>query len=156
MVKYGSHIYAQIATEQNAKSTKMRKQFQMQSHFLVWKSIKGTAGIVAKMWTTLIFSYYLKFLQVSKFLQTSSSQYLFKFAFTDILLIENSLNSSNRFIQLNVLDSHPHNNPFYVTALPLYPLKSFKSFCFSDVFRGYRKRPVTWNGLIVFYFSWKQ
>ena len=38
-------------------------------------------------------------------------------------------------------------NPFHTTSLFLYPLKTSKNLCFSDVFRGYRKRPVAWNGL---------
>ena len=40
-------------------------------------------------------------------------------------------------------------NPFYVPGLFLYFLKTSKNFWFSGVFRGYRKRPVAWNGLIV-------
>ena len=38
-------------------------------------------------------------------------------------------------------------NPFYATGLFLYPLKTSENQRFSDVFRGYRKRPVAWNGL---------
>ena len=35
-------------------------------------------------------------------------------------------------------------NPFHVTGLLRYPLKTSENF--SDVFRGYWKRPVAWNG----------
>ena len=38
-------------------------------------------------------------------------------------------------------------NPFHATDFFLYPLKTSENHGFSDVFRGYRKRPVTWNGL---------
>ena len=36
--------------------------------------------------------------------------------------------------------------PFHATGLFLYLLKT-ENLWFSDVFRGYRKRSVTWNGL---------
>ena len=39
-------------------------------------------------------------------------------------------------------------NLFHVTVLFRYPLKTSKNLWFSDVFSGYRKRPVAWNGLI--------
>ena len=35
----------------------------------------------------------------------------------------------------------------HATGLFLYPLKSSENVYFSDVFRGYRKRPVVGNGL---------
>ena len=38
--------------------------------------------------------------------------------------------------------------PFYATGLFLYPLKTSKNLWLSDVFWGYRKRPVAWNGLV--------
>ena len=38
-------------------------------------------------------------------------------------------------------------NPFHATGLFLHPLKTSKNQRFSDVFRGYRKIPVTRNGL---------
>ena len=38
-------------------------------------------------------------------------------------------------------------NLFYATGLFLYPL-SVENLWFSDVFRGYRKKPVEWNGLM--------
>ena len=40
-------------------------------------------------------------------------------------------------------------NPFHATGLFRYPLKTSENQSFSDVFRGYRKRPVAWNGLNV-------
>ena len=54
---------------------------------------------------------------------------------------------------LNLISCNPANtyiwsliNAFHVTDLFLYPLKTSENFWFS-VFRGYRKRPVAWNGL---------
>ena len=38
-------------------------------------------------------------------------------------------------------------NPFHVTGLLRYPLKTSENQRFSDVFMGYWKRPVAWNGL---------
>ena len=35
--------------------------------------------------------------------------------------------------------------PFYVTGLFLHTLKMLENVCFSNIFKGYRKRPVTWN-----------
>ena len=37
----------------------------------------------------------------------------------------------------------------------LYPLKTSENLWLSDVFRGYRKRPVAWNGLILLFFTYK-
>ena len=39
-------------------------------------------------------------------------------------------------------------NPFHATDLFRYPLKTSENLWFSDVFGGYQKRPVAWNGLI--------
>ena len=39
-------------------------------------------------------------------------------------------------------------NPYNVTCLILYLLKVSENLRFSDVFRGYKKRPVAWNELI--------
>ena len=39
-------------------------------------------------------------------------------------------------------------NLFHATGLFRYPLKTWKNQRFSDVFRGYRMRPVAWNVLI--------
>ena len=36
-----------------------------------------------------------------------------------------------------------HCYPYHVTGLFLYPLKTSQNLGFSDVFRGYKKRPVT-------------
>ena len=41
-------------------------------------------------------------------------------------------------------------NPFHATDFFLYPLKTSENLWFSNVFRGYRERPVTWNGLKAF------
>ena len=38
-------------------------------------------------------------------------------------------------------------NPFHATDLFWYPLKTSENQRFSDVFRGYQKRSVAWNGL---------
>ena len=37
-------------------------------------------------------------------------------------------------------------NPFHVTGLFLYILKTPENFWFSIIFRGYGKKPVAWNG----------
>ena len=37
-------------------------------------------------------------------------------------------------------------NSFLATSLFLYTLKTFKNLLFSDIFIGYRKWPVGWNG----------
>ena len=39
-------------------------------------------------------------------------------------------------------------NLFHATDLFLYLLKKSENIWFSGVFRGYRKRPVAWNGLM--------
>ena len=39
-------------------------------------------------------------------------------------------------------------NPFHATGLFLYPLKTSGNRWFSDVFRGYRKRPEYKTGLM--------
>ena len=39
-------------------------------------------------------------------------------------------------------------NLFHATGLFLYPLKTWENQRFSYIFRGYKKRPVAWNGLI--------
>ena len=44
-------------------------------------------------------------------------------------------------------------NPFHATCPFRYSLKT-ENLWFSDVFRGYRKRPVAWNGLINFFSPW--
>ena len=41
-------------------------------------------------------------------------------------------------------------NPFYTADLLWYPLKTSENLWFSDVFRGYQKRSVAWNGLTTF------
>ena len=38
-------------------------------------------------------------------------------------------------------------NPFHVIAFFLYTLKTSENLWFSDVFREYRERPVSWNRL---------
>ena len=38
-------------------------------------------------------------------------------------------------------------NPYHVTVLFLHLLKTSGNKMFSGIFRGYRKRPVKWNGL---------
>ena len=69
------------------------------------------------------------------------------------------------FLTLNLIDySEPTEiskiglfakivNPFHATGLFRYPLKTSEKQRFSDVFRGYRKRPAAWNGLILCF--WK-
>ena len=41
-------------------------------------------------------------------------------------------------------------NPFHATVLFWYPLKTSENQRFSDAFRGYQKRPLAWNGLMLF------
>ena len=41
----------------------------------------------------------------------------------------------------------PSINPFYATSLFRYLLKISENFWFPDIFKGYRKRLVAWNGL---------
>ena len=48
----------------------------------------------------------------------------------------------NKFITIRFI------NPFHATGLFRKPLKTSENLWFSDVFRGYQKRPVAWNGLI--------
>ena len=38
--------------------------------------------------------------------------------------------------------------PFHPTGLYLYLLKKSENLWFSNFFRGYRKRPMAWNGLV--------
>ena len=40
-------------------------------------------------------------------------------------------------------------NPFHAIDLFWYPLKTSENLWFSDVFRGYQKRSVAWNGLMI-------
>ena len=40
-------------------------------------------------------------------------------------------------------------NPFHSASHFLYPLKTSENLWFSNVFRGYRKRPVAWFGLMM-------
>ena len=42
-------------------------------------------------------------------------------------------------------------NPFHPIGLFLYHLKTSENQRFSEVFRGYRKRPMGWNGLRIGY-----
>ena len=48
----------------------------------------------------------------------------------------------NKFITIRFI------NPFHATGLFRKPLKTSENLWFSDVFKGYQKRPVAWNGLI--------
>ena len=42
-------------------------------------------------------------------------------------------------------------NTFHATDLFWYPLKASETLWFFDVFRGYQKRPVAWNGFTSLY-----
>ena len=44
-------------------------------------------------------------------------------------------------------------NPFHATGLFLFPLKTSENQRFSNILRGYRKRPVSWNGLRTWYLN---
>ena len=43
--------------------------------------------------------------------------------------------------------------PTATTGLCLYPLKTSEHLGCSDVFRGYKKSPVAWIALIIFFYS---
>ena len=57
-----------------------------------------------------------------------------------------TLTASSIFMARNLFNS------FEATGLFLYSLKISENQRFSDVFRGYRKRPVAWNGQTDLYF----
>ena len=60
--------------------------------------------------------------------------------------------SSDRFVEYEHENSTTKNycgvNPFHATDLFRWPLKTSENQRFSDVFRGYQKWSVVWNGLI--------
>ena len=58
--------------------------------------------------------------------------------FTSIFFLDVRLNQIKNLI-----------NPFYATGLFLYPRKTSENLWFSDVFKGYKKRPVAWNVLSI-------
>ena len=72
-----------------------------------------------------------------------------------------SLKRTTTTIRLISYQINWYINPFHVIGLFPYPLKISENQRFSDVFRRYRKRPWTWNGLIhfrsifLFYTFWK-
>ena len=70
-----------------------------------------------------------------------------------LLKVANSYYKALHFIclqrsSLNVCHNILRINPFSVSVLFLYPLKTSENQRFSYAFRGYRKRPVSWNGLM--------
>ena len=67
------------------------------------------------------------------------------------MLIKNTLNLKN----LGIFWKHLQNtfNPFQANVPFLYPLKTSENLWFSEVFRGYRKGTLAWNGLIEQHFS---
>ena len=70
-----------------------------------------------------------------------------------LLKVVNSYYKALHFIclqrpSLNFCHNILRMNPFNVTVLFLYPLKTSENQRFSYAFRGYRKRPVLWNGLM--------
>ena len=52
-----------------------------------------------------------------------------------------------RVVKLTVTSSHPFLFPILDNNLYLCHVKTLGNLSFSDVFRGYRKRPVVWIGL---------
>ena len=63
------------------------------------------------------------------------------YRFSDSLLFElNFLPSIYYLKTFNLLI-----DPFHATGLFLYPLKILENVWFSNVFSGYRKKPVAWN-----------
>ena len=65
----------------------------------------------------------------------------FHFLCQKIVSMRNILLSTLSFRQYTFI------NPFHATGLFWYPLKTSENLWFSDVFRGYQKRSVVWNGL---------
>ena len=45
-------------------------------------------------------------------------------------------------------NKHCPDLPHFIHWFFLYPLKTSENPWFSDIFRGYRKKPVVWNGVI--------
>ena len=61
-----------------------------------------------------------------------------------------ALSSSWDWMTLKIVQnnySHFRINTFHATGLFWFPLKTSENQSFSDVFRGYRKKPVARNGL---------
>ena len=56
-------------------------------------------------------------------------------------------------IEINESNGAKWFNPFHATGLFLYSLKKWENQRFSDVFMGYRKRPVAWHGLKEAFFT---
>ena len=71
---------------------------------------------------------------------------------------KNTVFNSRRYVILETFRKNRNNvemitclnnlNPFYASDLFWYPLKTSENLLFSDVFRGYQKRSVSWNGLM--------
>ena len=51
--------------------------------------------------------------------------------------------------QTSRMESFLAVNPFHITDLFWYPLKTSENLWFSYVFRGYQRWSVAWNGLII-------
>ena len=73
----------------------------------------------------------------------------------DIKLIHQLFKTLKFFLELRkrrnenfLISKFAHSNPLHTTDISLYPLKTSGYLWFSDVFKGYRKRPVASNGLI--------
>ena len=68
--------------------------------------------------------------------------------------------SNECWLFMNLMLIRKKVNLIHFMPLVLFytPLKTLEGLCFSDIFRGYRKWPVTWNGLrtvITFVSPWK-
>ena len=80
---------------------------------------------------------------LKKACRISKMEYFIKnpMAYLDVRCIRNIRLFRMRVCQLLL-------NPFHATGLLLHLLKILENLWFSDVFRGYGKRPVAWNGLM--------
>ena len=52
------------------------------------------------------------------------------------------------FKELSLITGTKYFNSFHATGIFQCPLKTSENQMFSDIFRGYRKRSVAWNGLM--------
>ena len=57
-------------------------------------------------------------------------------------------NRSTKFVVKHMVAITLNINPFHATDLFLYPEKISENLWFSDIFWGYRKRSLTWNGSV--------
>ena len=95
---------------------------------------------------------------IADFVQFSSA--IGKFLFLQVRLSTVSMRFFSNFLislSLKSFSSSWRNSyllrlPFLILFTPMFhfysPLKTLENFWFSDIFRGYRNRTLTWNGLM--------